>query len=282
MKFARYGIAGVERPVAAIGDTWFDITSIVGDLGPETVGSLPDIAEAVAADNRLMAVDLGAHRVAAPIARPRKIIAVGLNYLDHAVESGMEVPTEPILFMKATSSICGPDDDVLRPPGSQKLDWEVELGIVVGTTSRYLVSEEAAAASIAGYVVVNDVSERAHQLERGGQWVKGKSADTFTPVGPWLVQPEDLVDVNKLNLRLWVNGRLRQNGNTSTMIFSAVECVRYISHFMTLEPGDLILTGTPPGVGLATGTYLRDGDLMELEIDQLGRQRQRCRDWAQL
>lgn len=218
---------------------------------------------------------LGARRIGAPIARPHQIICVGLNYSDHAVESGMPVPDEPILFTKSPNTIVGPNDDVIMPRGATKLDWEVELGIVIGRRTSYLTSREQAAASIAGYVLVNDVSERSFQLERGGQWLKGKSAETFNPTGPWLATPDE-VDVMSLGMSLDVNGERRQSGSTATMVFDPLTIVQYISQFLVLEPGDLINTGTPPGVGLGMTppTYLKVGDKMTLAVDGLGTQQQ--------
>jgi 2,4-diketo-3-deoxy-L-fuconate hydrolase len=216
-------------------------------------------------------------RWGAPIARPGKVICIGLNYSDHAAESGMAIPEEPILFLKASNAVVGPYDDVLIPRGSFKTDWEVELGVIIGTEARYLESLESAADCIAGYAISHDVSERAFQLERGGQWTKGKSCDTFNPLGPWLSTADDIPRPDSLGMRLWVNGTERQHGSTSTMVFSAPILVLYLSQFMTLEPGDLISTGTPPGVGLGMKPpqYLSEGDVVELEIEHLGRQRQR-------
>jgi 2-keto-4-pentenoate hydratase/2-oxohepta-3-ene-1,7-dioic acid hydratase in catechol pathway len=215
-------------------------------------------------------------RVGAPLARPGKIVCIGLNYRDHAEETGAEPPAEPVVFMKAASTLVGPYDQVLIPRGSVKTDWEVELAVVIGRTARYLETHEEALGVIAGYAISNDVSEREFQLERGGQWDKGKNCETFNPLGPWLVTADEIAAPQNLGLRLWVNGELRQNGDTKNMIFGIAEVVRYLSQFMVLEPGDVINTGTPAGVALgAPGTpYLKDGDVMELEIDGLGRQRQ--------
>ena len=215
-------------------------------------------------------------RVGAPIARPHQILCIGLNYRDHAAETGQAVPDEPILFTKSPNTLVGPHDDLRQPRGSTKLDWEVELGVVIGRRASYLEDHDAARDAIAGYVVCNDVSERAFQIERGGQWSKGKSAETFNPAGPWLATPDEIDDV--LDLRMWldVNGVRRQDGSTSTMVFDPFEIVRYLSQFMVLEPGDLINTGTPPGVGmgLRPPVYLQPGDVVELGIDGLGAQRQ--------
>ena len=217
-------------------------------------------------------------RWGAPMARPHKIICIGLNFHDHAQESGMEAPKEPILFMKASNTMVGPYDEVLIPRRSAKTDWEVELAVVIGKDARYLESVESAAEYVAGYCISHDVSEREFQLERGGQWSKGKSCDTFNPLGPWLSTPDEIAGVMKAPMKLWVNGELRQNGNASKMIFGPTQLIHYISQFMTLEAGDLISTGTPPGVGLGMKPprYLKAGDVVELEIDGLGKQRQMC------
>jgi 2-keto-4-pentenoate hydratase/2-oxohepta-3-ene-1,7-dioic acid hydratase in catechol pathway len=218
----------------------------------------------------------GGERIGAPIARPHQILCIGLNYSDHAAETGQAVPTEPILFTKSPNTLVGPNDDVRLPRGYSKADWEVELGIVIGRRTSYLDSVDQAAAAIAGYTVVNDVSERAFQMERGGQWSKGKSAETFNPCGPWLVTPDEVPDVRALGLWLDVNGVRRQTGSTATMIFGPFEIVHHLSQFMVLEPGDLINTGTPPGVGmgLKPPVWLQPGDVMELGVNGLGRQRQ--------
>lgn len=217
-------------------------------------------------------------RWGAPVARPGKVICIGLNYSDHAAESNMEIPSEPIVFFKGANTVIGPYDEVLIPRGGDQTDWEVELCIVIGATARYLESREAALGCIAGYCIANDISERHFQLHRGGQWVKGKSCDTFNPLGPWLATRDEIADVNNLPMTLDVNGVRRQNGNTGTMIFPVDEIVRYLSQFMTLEPGDIINTGTPPGVGLGMKppTYLNPGDTMELAIEGLGKQKQTC------
>ncbi|MDE3029015.1 MAG: fumarylacetoacetate hydrolase family protein, partial [Paracoccaceae bacterium] len=214
-------------------------------------------------------------RIGPCVGRVGKFLCIGLNYADHAAETGAPIPKEPILFMKATSAICGPNDDVLIPRGSEKTDWEVELGVVIGARAKY-VSEADAMAHVAGYCVVNDVSERAFQTERGGQWTKGKSCDTFGPIGPWLVTRDEVADPQNLKLKLSVNGVMRQDGSTQTMIFGVAHLVSYLSQFMTLEPGDVITTGTPPGVGMGMKpqVYLRAGDVVELEVEGLGRQRQ--------
>jgi 2,4-diketo-3-deoxy-L-fuconate hydrolase len=219
----------------------------------------------------------GQPRLGVPVAGIRKFIAVGLNYADHAAEAGLPVPTEPVLFTKAISCLNGPNDDVLLPRGSRKSDWEVELGVVIGTLARY-VDESEALKYVAGYCIVNDVSEREYQIERGGTWDKGKGCDTFGPVGPWLVTADEVADPQNLQLWLEVNGQRRQSGNTRTMIFGVAALVAYISRFMTLEPGDLITTGTPPGVGMGikpAPVYLQAGDVMRLGVERLGEQTQR-------
>lgn len=220
-------------------------------------------------------------RLGSPVARPSKIICIGLNYSDHAAEAGMTVPKEPILFFKATTSLCGPNDDVIIPKNSVKTDWEVELAFVIGKKAQY-VEESDALDYVAGYCLMNDYSEREFQLEREGQWVKGKSADTFSPLGPWLVTPEEISDVHNLNLWLKVNDELLQNGNSKTLVFKIPTLVSYISQFMTLLPGDVISTGTPFGVGmgLKPPRYLKGGDIVELGIDGLGSSRQRAKNYS--
>lgn len=280
MKLLRIGDVGAEKPAALIDDgIYVDLSDVVPDFneaffehdGPEAVRAV------VAQRAELGRVEaLAQKRVGAPIARPHQIVCVGLNYSDHAAETGQAVPTEPILFTKSPNTLGGPHDDVRIPRGSTKLDWEVELGIVIGRRASYLGSVEQARDHIAGWTLVNDVSERAFQMERGGQWLKGKSAETFNPVGPWLVTQDEIADVTKLGLWLDVNGVRRQTGSTSTMIFDPYFIVHYISQFMVLEPGDLINTGTPPGVGMGfrPEIWLQAGDVMELGIDGLGTQRQ--------
>jgi 2-keto-4-pentenoate hydratase/2-oxohepta-3-ene-1,7-dioic acid hydratase in catechol pathway len=280
VKLVRLGPRGAETPCVRVGDdAYVDVSDLTDDFderffaggGPATLADA--VAERVAAGRT---APLAGRRVGAPIARPHQILCIGLNYSDHAAETGQAVPDEPIVFTKAPNTLVGPDDDVLVPRGSEKTDWEVELGVVVGARCRYLPDEDAARAAIAGYVLVNDVSERAFQLERGGQWVKGKSAETFNPCGPWLATPDDVGDVASLPMWLDVNGVRRQTGSTATMLFGPAFLVHYLSQFMVLEPGDLINTGTPPGVGLGQRppVFLRAGDVMELGIDGLGRQRQ--------
>ena len=284
MKLLRIGPVGGERPAVLVGDgAYVDVSDVAPTydeafFGSGAIDALPGVvADRVArGDVR----EIGDQRVGSPIARPHQVLCIGLNYSDHAEETGQAIPDEPILFTKPPNTVVGPDDTVLIPRGSTKTDWEVELGIVIGGRCRYLADEAEAAASIAGYVLVNDVSERDFQLHRGGQWVKGKSAQTFNPCGPWLATPDELDDPTPLGLWLDVNGDRRQTGSTASMIFDPVFLVHYLSQFMVLEPGDLINTGTPPGVGMGQvpPQYLVAGDVMELGIDRLGRQRQRVVD----
>jgi len=280
VQLARIGEPGRERPSVRVGDDGYvDVSDVAGDFDEAFFGAggaalLKDaVGERVAAGQ---VEPLDGRRLGAPIARPHQILCIGLNYSDHAAETGAQVPDEPILFTKSPNTLVGPDDDVRVPRGSTKLDWEVELGVVVGRRCRYLADEAEAAASIAGYVVVNDVSERSFQIERGGQWSKGKSAETFNPCGPYLVTPDELGAVDALGMWLDVNGVRRQDGSTATMLFKPAFIVHYLSQFMVLEPGDLINTGTPPGVGmgLKPPTYLQAGDVVELGIQGLGSQRQ--------
>ncbi|MCX5059407.1 fumarylacetoacetate hydrolase family protein [Streptomyces sp. NBC_00201] len=280
MYLMRMGAPGAEKPVARIDDeTYVDLSDVVTDFDEAFFGSggidrvRPVVAERVAAGQ---VSRFAGERVGAPIARPHQILCIGLNYRDHAAESGMAVPDEPILFTKSPNTLVGPYDDVRIPRGSTKTDWEVELGIVIGRRTGYLDSVEEARDAIAGYVVVNDVSERAFQLERGGQWAKGKSAETFNPAGPWLATADEIDDVLALDMWLDVNGVRRQTGSTKTMVFDPYVIVHHLSQFLVLEPGDLINTGTPPGVGmgLTPPVYLQPGDVMELGIRHLGSQRQ--------
>ncbi|MET7464073.1 fumarylacetoacetate hydrolase family protein [Nonomuraea sp. NPDC005501] len=276
MKLLRVGPVGQERPVV------MDDAGNLRDIGEPDIdgaflasGGVARVREALERDELPVVVGEGL-RVGPPIARPGKIVCIGLNYRDHAAESGADVPAEPVVFMKASNTMVGPYDEVLVPRGSVKTDWEVELAVVIGKRARYLDSREEALDVVAGYAVANDVSEREFQLERGGQWDKGKSCETFNPLGPWLVTADEIPDPQSLALRLWVNDELRQDGDTKNMIFDVAEIVRYLSRFMVLEPGDVINTGTPAGVamGMPGQPYLRAGDVMELEIEGLGRQRQ--------
>jgi 2,4-didehydro-3-deoxy-L-rhamnonate hydrolase len=277
----RIGLPGTEKPVARIDDdTYVDLSDVATDFGEVFFGSggldrvRPIVAERAAAGQ---VSRYEGERIGPPIARPHQILCIGLNYRDHAAETGQVVPDEPILFTKSPNTLVGPYDDVRIPRGSAKADWEVELGIVIGRRTSYLGSDEEARDAIAGYLVANDVSERSFQLERGGQWVKGKSAETFNPAGPWLVTQDEIGDVLALGMWLDVNGVRRQAGNTKTMIFHPHFIVYYLSQFLVMEPGDLINTGTPPGVGMGFDppAWLRPGDVMELGIDGLGAQRQR-------
>jgi 2-keto-4-pentenoate hydratase/2-oxohepta-3-ene-1,7-dioic acid hydratase in catechol pathway len=276
VKLVRFGSAGAERPgVLAADGSVVDLSSMFGDVTGSAL-SRPFLAALAQLDlNKFPRVAAGT-RLGPCVAGVGKFIAIGLNYADHAAETGAKIPAEPIVFMKATSCISGPYDTVLKPRGSTKMDWEVELGIVIGTTARY-VSEAEAADHIAGYCVVNDLSERQFQLERGGQWDKGKGCDTFGPIGPWLVTSDEVGDPANLSMWLEVNGVRRQNGSTRTMIFKPHFLVSYLSQFMSLQPGDVITTGTPPGVGMGMKpepVFLNPGDVMELGIEKLGIQRQ--------
>jgi 2-keto-4-pentenoate hydratase/2-oxohepta-3-ene-1,7-dioic acid hydratase in catechol pathway len=275
MKLLRYGPKGSEKPALLDGGGVIrDLSGIVDDIAGATL-SPHGLAQLAALDTAALPA-LPEDRIGACVARVGKFICVGLNYADHARETGKAPPDEPILFMKATTAINGPNDPVEIPRGSTKADWEVELGVVIGTRAKY-VSEADALAHVAGYCLVNDVSERAFQSERGGQWTKGKSHDTFGPIGPWLVTADEIADPQNIGLWLDVDGVRRQTGNTNTMIFSVAFLVSYISQFMTLEPGDVIATGTPPGVGMGIKPepiFLREGQVMTLGIDGLGSQRQ--------
>ena len=273
MKFLRYGEAGAEKPAVLDKDGGLrDLSGVMDDLRGEALGRLSQLKTA---DIEALPLVEGTPRIGPPVAGTGKFICFGLNYADHAAEAGMEVPPEPVLFMKATSAIIGPDDPVILPRGSDKTDWEVELAIVIGKTAKY-VSEADAMGYVAGYTVTNDVSERDFQLKRQGQWTKGKSCDTFGPIGPWLVTPDEVPEPKNLKIWLKVNGEMMQDGSTKTMIYGVPYLVHYLSQFMTLHPGDVISTGTPPGVGMGMTPprYLRAGDVMELGIEGLGVQRQ--------
>jgi 2,4-didehydro-3-deoxy-L-rhamnonate hydrolase len=281
MRLIRFGPVGNEKPgVIDPSGSRRDASAHFKDWDMAFFGAeeIHRLAEVVKRDMHRLPVVPETDRWAAPVARPAKVICIGLNYSDHAAESGMPIPPEPIVFMKASNTVVGPYDDVLIPRGGEKTDWEIELGVVVGKEARYLASPASAAAHIAGYCLTHDVSERAFQLERNGQWTKGKSCDTFNPLGPWLSTPDEIPNPDALKMKLWVNGELRQNGSTDKMIFNCAFLVHYLSQFMTLEPGDLISTGTPPGVGLGMKPpkYLKAGDVVELEMEHLGRQKQRC------
>lgn len=276
MKLLRYGEPGQERPgmIDANGEIR-DLSGVISDvsgkfLSPESLNRLGQL------DASSLPLVTGTPRIGPCVGNVGKFVCIGLNYSDHAAESGLAVPAEPIVFMKATSAICGPNDDVIIPRGSTKSDWEVELGVVIGREAKY-VSEQDALSCVAGYCVVNDLSERTFQLEGTGQWVKGKSADTFGPIGPWLVTADEVPDPQSLALWLEVDGHRYQNGNTRTMVFGVAYLVSYLSRFMSLQPGDIVSTGTPPGVGLGQKppVYLRPGNTITLGIEGLGRQTQR-------
>lgn len=280
MKLARIGAPGQEVPAILHADgTYRDLTSICPDMSGDQLSSsgLAQIAGANIDD--LPVVE--ATRFGPCVGNVGKFICIGLNYADHAAESGLEVPPEPVIFFKATSAIIGANDDVRIPKGSEKTDWEVELGIVIGKETRY-IDEADALDHVAGYCVINDLSERAFQIERAGQWVKGKSADTFGPIGPWLVTKDEVPDPQNLSMWLEVDGKRYQDGSTKTMVFGVAHVVAYLSQFMSLQPGDIISTGTPPGVGLGQKpdpVYLREGQVMKLGIEGLGEQTQKTIAW---
>ena len=274
MRFVRYGDKGKERPgVLDPLDQVRDIGHLLPDIGG---GALAHLSRFDAIDLNSLPLVEGGPRIGQCVAGVGKFICVGLNYADHAKESGLPLPAEPVIFMKAVSALTGPYDDVILPPGSEKSDWEVELGVVIGKEIRY-VDQSTASNAIAGYCVVNDLSERSFQLERAGQWSKGKSCDTFAPIGPWLVTADEVQDPTNLKMWLEVDGRRYQNGSTATMIFSPAYLVSYISQFMSLQPGDIVSTGTPPGVGLGQSppVYLKPGQTMRVGIEKLGEQLQR-------
>jgi 2-keto-4-pentenoate hydratase/2-oxohepta-3-ene-1,7-dioic acid hydratase in catechol pathway len=258
-----------------------DVGDLVGDFDQRffASGGVDRLHQALVGGTAGAEFDLDGQRIGAPIAKPYLVIGIGLNYADHAAETGAAIPSEPVVFNKAPSSVIGPNDDVLIPPGSTHTDWEVELAVVIGSTARYLADEQAAFGCIAGYTIANDVSERHYQKDRGGQWVKGKSAETFNPLGPWLVTPDEAGDVGNLRLRLDVNGATMQDSTTAEMIFGVFHLVWYLSQFMVLEPGDLINTGTPSGVGAGRKppVFLAEGDVIELSVEGLGSQRQQVR-----
>jgi len=281
MKLVRFGAHGHEKPGILVAGQRRDVSALVADYDSAFFrgDGLARLANAVADRASDLPLVPETERWGACVARPGKVVCVGLNYSDHAREAGLEPPREPVLFLKASNTVVGPYDEVLIPRGASKTDWEIELGIVIGRDARYLESTAVAAEHIAGYCISNDVSERELQLERGGQWTKGKSCDTFNPIGPLLATPDEIPDVRSLELTLSVNGVQRQKGNTGEMVFDVYFLVHYISQFMTLEAGDLISTGTPAGVGLGLKppAYLREGDEMVLRIDGLGEQRQKLR-----
>ena len=281
MQLIRWGVPGAERPGVLIDGIRKDCSRLVADWTPAFFrnGGIDSLRAFLATSRDLSNVPAD-ERWAACIPRPGKLVCIGLNYSDHAAEVGAKIPAEPIVFLKGTNTVVGPFDDVLIPRRSVKTDWEVELGIVIGADARYLESASESAAHIAGFCIVHDVSEREFQTERGGQWTKGKSCDTFAPTGPWLATADEIGDVNALSLELDVNGVRRQTGSTASMIFDPYTLVHYLSQFMTLEAGDLISTGTPPGVGMAMKPplFLSAGDVVDLRIQHLGAQRQTFRN----
>ena len=282
MKLLRYGPRGQEKPgLLDANGRIRDLSGVVADITPDQLWG-EGLAALKATDPERLPLVEGQPRYGVPVNGVRKFIAIGLNFADHAEESNLPIPSEPVVFAKAVSCLQGPNDTVVIPRGSEKTDWEVELGIVIGRRASY-VEQADALDHVAGYVLINDVSERAFQTERGGTWDKGKGCDTFGPVGPWIVTPDEVGDVQNLDMWLDLNGKRMQTGNTRTMIFGVAEIVSYVSQFMTLEPGDLITTGTPPGVGLGQKPepfYLKAGDVMELGIDKLGSQRQAVVAWS--
>lgn len=277
MHLMRVGPAGQERPVLALGETHFDLRPLTADVDGDFLATDgPGRARAAAEAGELPEVEVTGLRVGAPIRRPGAVVCIGQNYAAHAAESGAEPPTQPVIFFKHPNTVVGPDDDVELPPGSERLDWEVELGVVIGRRASRLASPEDALAHVAGYAVSHDVSERTWQLdESGGQWSKGKCGPTFNPLGPWLVPATEIDDPQRLGLRSWVGGEARQASTTADMIFGVAHLVWHLSHYLTLDPGDLVNTGTPEGVAMSGRfPYLGAGDVVELEIDRLGRQRQ--------
>jgi 2-keto-4-pentenoate hydratase/2-oxohepta-3-ene-1,7-dioic acid hydratase in catechol pathway len=275
MKLLRYGQSGKEKPGLLDGSGQIrDLSAVIPDLAGDALTS-DSLKRVGALDPSSLPLVSGKHRIGPCVGRVGKFICIGLNYSDHAAESGMKVPAEPVVFMKATSAVCGPDDNVIIPRNSVKTDWEVELGVVIGTEARY-VSESAALDHVAGYCVVNDLSERTFQLEGTGQWVKGKSADTFGPIGPWLVTKDEVPDPQNLSMWLKINGHQFQNGTTKTMVFGVAFVISYLTRFMSLQPGDVISTGTPPGVGMGQKPpkFLQPGDKIQLGVQGLGEQNQ--------
>jgi 2-keto-4-pentenoate hydratase/2-oxohepta-3-ene-1,7-dioic acid hydratase in catechol pathway len=277
MRLARHGEPGLETPIVAGEDgTWRDLRSVTPDIDSSFLSAGLGEARRALARGSLPEIDAATGRFGPPIADIGKIVCIGLNYADHARETGAAIPSEPVVFLKAHDTVVGPNDRVLIPRSSTKTDWEVELAVVIGSEARYLDSPSEAVDHIVGYTISNDVSERAFQLERGGQWDKGKNCETFNPIGPWLADRDEISDPQGLDLRLWVNGELRQSSSTKNMVFDVAHLVWYVSQFMVLHPGDVINTGTPHGValGLPGNPYLRAGDVVDVEIDGLGHQRQ--------
>ena len=278
MRLIRFGEAGKEKPGVIINDIWFDVSEYISDYDEKFFesGGLVSL-KTIISEKTLKEISRDI-RLGPPIARPSKIICIGLNYSDHATESKMQLPSEPVVFFKATTAIVGPNDDLVIPKNSKKTDWEVELAVVISKKASY-VDEAVALDHVAGYLLHNDYSEREFQLERAGQWVKGKSCDTFAPLGPFLATPDEITDVNDLRLWLTVNGTMMQDGNTKNLVFKIPHLVSYLSQFMTLLPGDIISTGTPAGVGLGQKpepVYIKPGDVMELGIHGLGSSRQKA------
>ncbi len=277
MKLVRYGAKGKEKPGLIDKEGKLrDLSGVINDITPEQLAPAA-LAKLAKLDTAKLPLVRGKKRFGVPLNGVRKFLAIGLNYSDHAAEAGMPIPKEPILFFKADTSLSGPNDDVMLPQGSKKSDWEVELGVVIGKKARY-VSKKDALKHVAGYCVVNDVSERAYQIERGGTWDKGKGCDTFGPVGPWLVTTDEIKDPQNLDMWLDVNGKRFQTGNTKTMVFDVATIISYVSEFMTLMPGDVITTGTPPGVGMGVKPkprFLKAGDVMTLGLQGLGEQCQK-------
>lgn len=278
MKLIRFGAPGHEKPGIIINETRYDVSSLIADYDEQffASGGLVRLQQLAGGSLDSLPVVDTAVRLGCPVGRPSKIICIGLNYADHAAESNMDLPKEPVVFFKATTAITGPNDDLIIPRNSIKTDWEVELAVVIGKRASY-VEETEALDHIAGYTLHNDYSERAFQLERGGQWVKGKSCDSFAPIGPWLATPDEMGDIDNLRLWLSVNGKMYQDGNTNNLVFKIPVLVSYLSQFMTLLPGDIISTGTPAGVGLGQKpepVYIKPGDVIELGIDGLGSSRQ--------
>lgn len=283
MRLLRYGRQTQERPAVVLDrETALDVSSVVDDFDQQffASGGLEQLRRHLSGETTtLPRIDLTQQRLGSPVAKPYHLLCIGLNHRDNAEDTGQEIPGEPVLFTKGPATVVGPNDDVLIPPGSTRTDWEIELAAVIGAPARYLPDEAAARECIAGYTISNDISERTFQFDHGGQWVKGKSCETFSPLGPWLVTPDELGDVQALALRLTLNDELMQEGSTSNMAFSVERLVWYLSQFMILEPGDVINTGTPAGAGISLDPprYLAEGDVMELSITGLGHQRQHVR-----